>query len=79
MDLIDPGKCQTDFGWDTWQIAFINKLSATMGVAKVPVAYIVRNELDDDYVFVDDEEKRMHQMPLTGENLNVTTNWFIIC
>lgn len=68
VDLIDPGKCQTDFGWDTWQIAFINKLSATMGAAKVPVAYIVRNELDDDYVFVDDEEKRMHQMPLTGEN-----------
>ena len=54
VDLIDPGKCQTDFGWDTWQIAFINKLSATMGAAKVPVAYIVRNELDDDYVFVDD-------------------------
>lgn len=35
VDLIDPGKCQTDFGWDSWQIAFMNKLSATMGAAKV--------------------------------------------
>jgi hypothetical protein len=37
VDLIDPSKCQTDFGWDAWQIAFLNKLSATMGAAKVPL------------------------------------------
>jgi hypothetical protein len=37
VDLIDPGKCQTDFGWDAWQIAFVNKLNATMGAAKVPI------------------------------------------
>ncbi|KAI2501061.1 hypothetical protein MHU86_13415 [Fragilaria crotonensis] len=36
VDIIDPGKCQTDFGWDNWQIAFVNKLNATMGAAKVP-------------------------------------------
>ena len=41
VDIIDPGKCQTDFGWDNWQIAFVNKLNATMGAAKVPVDYIV--------------------------------------
>ena len=28
VDVIDPGKCQVDAGWDAWQIAFVNKLSA---------------------------------------------------
>lgn len=68
VDLIDPGKCQTDIGWDAWQIAFLNKLNATMGAAKVPVAYIVRDNVDNNYIFEDEEEKRMHQMPLLGEN-----------
>ena len=37
VDIFNPGKeCQTDFGWDNWQIAFVNKLNATMGAAKVP-------------------------------------------
>ena len=68
VDLIDPGKCQTDVGWDAWQIAFMNKLSATMGAAKVPVAYIVRPDVEGTYVFDDEEERRMYQMPLAGEN-----------
>jgi hypothetical protein len=68
VDLIDPGKCQTDAGWDAWQIAFVNKLSATMGAAKVPVVYVIRDVVDDDYEFEDDEERRIHQMPLAGEN-----------
>jgi hypothetical protein len=38
INIVDPGKCQTDFGWDAWQIAFTNKLSVTMGAAKVPLA-----------------------------------------
>ncbi|KAI2498916.1 hypothetical protein MHU86_15544 [Fragilaria crotonensis] len=42
VDIIDPGKCQTDAGWDNWQIAFVNKLSATLGAAKVPIDYVVR-------------------------------------
>ena len=25
-DIIDPGKCQTDAGWDAWHIAFVDKL-----------------------------------------------------
>ena len=69
VDIIDPGKCQTDFGWDNWQIAFVNKLNATMGAAKVPVDYIVRPEWDeDDELFMTDDETRKYQMPLTGEN-----------
>ncbi len=68
VDLIDPGKCQTDFGWDAWQIAFVNKLSATLGAAKVPVVYVVREDIDNDYEFEDDDDERMHQMPLIGEN-----------
>jgi hypothetical protein len=73
VDLIDPGKCQTDFGWDAWQIAFMNKLSATMGAAKVPVSYIVRPNIDLSYVFQDEDEERMYQMPLTGENFKRDT------
>jgi hypothetical protein len=68
VDLIDPGGRQTDAGWDAWQIAFLNKLSATMGAAKVPVAYVVRADVDGSYVFDKEEERRMYQMPLTGEN-----------
>jgi hypothetical protein len=69
IDIVDPGKCQTDFGWDAWQIAFMNKLNATMGAAKVPLAYVVRAEIENaTYMFEDEEEERMHQMPLSGEN-----------
>ena len=68
VDIIDPGKCQTDFGWDAWQIAFVNKLSATSGAAKVPLVYVVRGDVEAGYEFEDDEDERMHQMPHTGEN-----------
>ena len=71
VDFIDPGKCQTDHGWDNWQIAFLNKLSATNGAAGVPVDYVVRPELDfDDELFDydDDEQRRLYEMPLTGTN-----------
>jgi hypothetical protein len=73
IDLIDPGKCQTDFGWDAWQIAFLNKLSATMGAAKAPLSYVVRPDIDTSYVFEDDDEERMYQMPLVGENFKRDT------
>jgi hypothetical protein len=68
VNLIDPDRYQTDAGWDAWQIAFMNKLSATMGAAKVPVVYVVRTDVDDLYVFDNDKERHMYQMPLTGEN-----------
>ena len=68
VDLIDPGKCQTNFGWDAWQIAFLNKLSATMGAAKAPLSYVVRPDIDASYVFEDDDKERMYQMPLAGKN-----------
>ncbi|KAI2494993.1 hypothetical protein MHU86_19512 [Fragilaria crotonensis] len=69
VDIIDPGKCQTDFGWDNWQIAFVNKLNATMGAAKLPVDYIVCPEWDsDDELFLEDDKMRRYQMPLTGKN-----------
>ncbi|KAI2506812.1 hypothetical protein MHU86_7597 [Fragilaria crotonensis] len=56
VNLIDPSRCQMDAGWDAWQIAFMNKLSATMGAAKVPVVYVVHTDVDDLYVFDDNEE-----------------------
>lgn len=69
VDIVDPGKCQTDVGWDNWQIAFVNKLSATLGAAKVPIDYVVRPDIDEhDELFLDDDEERRYQMPLTGEN-----------
>ena len=55
VDIIDPGKCQTNHGWDNWQIAFVNKLNATMGAASVPVKYVVRPDVnEDDYLFFND-------------------------
>jgi hypothetical protein len=45
VDIIDPGKCQTDAGWDACQIAFVNKLSATSGAAKVLIVYVIRETL----------------------------------
>jgi hypothetical protein len=45
----------------------MNKLNATMGAAKVPLAYVVRAEIENAiYVFEDDDEERMYQMPLSG-------------
>jgi hypothetical protein len=71
INIIDPCKCQTDAGWDNWQIGFVNKLSAIMGAAKVPIDYIVRPDWDDtDELFLDDDEMRRFQMPLEGENFN---------
>ena len=37
INIIDPGKCQTDATLDNWQIGFANKLSPIMGAAKVPI------------------------------------------
>jgi hypothetical protein len=57
INIIDPGKCQTDAGWDTFQIGFVNKLSAITGAAKVPIDYVVRPELDeDDELFLDNDK-----------------------
>ena len=60
INIVDSGKRQTDFGWDVWQIVFTNKVSATMGVAKVPLAYVVCNDIAGDYEYKDDEEVRMY-------------------
>jgi hypothetical protein len=69
VDIIDPGKCQTNFGWNDLQIAFVNKLNATMGAAKLPVDYIVCSKWDDtDEPFLDDDKMRRFQKLLTGEN-----------
>jgi hypothetical protein len=38
IDIVDPGKCQTDFGWDAWQIAFANKLQCFNGGSKGPIS-----------------------------------------
>jgi len=74
IDMIDPGKCMTDHGWDAWRIGFVNKLSATIGAAKVTIDYVVRKDVDDEYVFQDEDEERMYQMPLEGENYKRDNN-----
>ena len=70
VDIIDPGKCQTNHGWDNWQIAFVNKLNATMGTANVPLDYVVRPELEDedDILFLEEDEEVRYRMPLEGQN-----------
>ena len=67
VDLIDPGKCQTDHGWDNWKIAFTNKLSATTGVSGSAVNYVIQPDIEDaDELFMEDDEVRLYQIPLKG-------------
>ena len=68
VDMIDPGKCATDHGWDAWQIGFLNKLSTTTGAARVPIDYVVRTDVPIGYAFQDEDEERKYQMPMAGEN-----------
>jgi hypothetical protein len=67
--LTYAGRCETDVGWEAWQIAFIIKLNATMGARKVPaVEYFVCPDVDGDHEFEDHEVRQMCQMPLPGEH-----------
>ena len=69
VGTIDPGKCRTDHGWDNWQIAFTNKLNATLGAAQVFIDYIIRDEdPGSKEFFFTEEEERLYQMPLEGQN-----------
>ena len=69
VGIANPGKCQTDHGWDNWHLAFVNKLNATLGAANVPIDYVARPDWDeDDELFLTDDEKRQYEMPLEGEN-----------
>jgi hypothetical protein len=36
VDIINPDKCQTDFGWDNWQIAFRSAAECNDGRRKGP-------------------------------------------
>ena len=70
VGTINPGKCRTDHGWDNWQIAFANKLNATLGAAGVPIDYIIRPEVEDskDELFWEEDKRQCYQMPLEGQN-----------
>jgi hypothetical protein len=76
VDIFDPGKCQTNFDWDKWQIAFANKLIATMGAAKIPINCIICCEWDDhDELVLDNNKMRQYyQMLLTGEKFKHANN-----
>jgi hypothetical protein len=79
VGIIDPGKCRVDHGWNNWQIAFINKLNATLGAAQFPIDYVVRDEDPrTDELFFTEEEERRYQMPLEGQNFTIT-NWCTRC
>ena len=72
VDIIDPGKCQTaDAGWDAWQIAFVNKVSATSGAAKVPIVYVIQETIEIGHEYEDDEQ-RMYKIPLIW-NIGINT------
>jgi hypothetical protein len=74
IDIVDPGKCQTDAGWDNWQIGFVNKLSAIMGATKVLIDYVVRPEWDNtNKLFLDNNEMRCFH--LKAGIVSMTTNW----
>ena len=70
VGTIDPGKCRVDHGWDNWQVAFVDKLNATLGAAQVPIDYVIRRELEDrdNELFFTGKEETHYQMSLEGQN-----------
>ena len=72
VGTINPGKCWTDHGWDSWQIAFTNKLNGALSAAQVPtINYIIRDEdPSSKELFFTEEEERRYQMPRLVEGQN---------
>ena len=69
LGLSTPASAEWNHGWDNWQIAFTNKLNATLGAAQVPINYIIREEdPGTEELFFTEEEERYYQMPLEGQN-----------
>ena len=67
-DKLDPKD------WDFWELQFSTYLSHVKGAQGAPLDYVIRPEVDEDYVFSSTREQEMYEYPLRGE-LYRKDNW----
>ena len=67
-----PGQLKLADDWVRWELALYNYLMSITGASGVPLAYVIRKEIDDvdDYVFENDVERLIHEAPLEGPIFN---------
>ena len=52
--------------WVKWELSMVNYLMTIKGASGIPLAYIVRKEVDEDYEFENEVEELIYQAPLDG-------------
>jgi hypothetical protein len=60
-----PGKLK-DGDWVQWELKLINFLQNMLGASGIPLHYIIRKDLADDYQFANPGEALIHECPLDG-------------
>ena len=67
-----PGQLKVADEWVKWELALYNYLMSITGASGVPLAYVIRKEIEDvdDYVFENDVERLIHEAPLEGPVFN---------
>lgn len=62
-----PSKLQTTIaGWVQWELSFMNYLQGVKGVQKVPLTYVIRKDIPNDYTHPNEQSELMYQIPLNG-------------
>jgi hypothetical protein len=60
-----PGKLKaTD--WLQWELKLVNFLQSMHGTSGVPLHYVIRKEVADDYIYENDLEELVNTCPLEG-------------
>ena len=67
-----PGQLKAAEDWVKWELALYNYLMSITGASGVPLAYIIRKDIDDinEYEFENDVERLIHEVPLEGPVFN---------
>ena len=53
--------------WDFWELQFSTYLSHVKGAQGAPLDYVIRPEVDEEYVFSSTREAELYEYPLRGE------------
>ena len=61
-----PASLTKSEDWIKWELAMVNYLMGMKGASGIPLAYIVRKEVEEDYEFENEVEELIHQAPLEG-------------
>jgi hypothetical protein len=60
-----PGKLKSH-EWLQWDLKLINFLQSMAGTSGIPLSYVIRKDVDEDYEFENDMEQLIHACPLQG-------------